>query len=88
MLQSSSPQNSESEVQQAAQKAAKEREEAIEAAKWRTWTDSTGQHKIEAKFGGLALGKIKLTKRDGSTVQVPIENVSDEDQEWVKRRQR
>ena len=62
----------------------KERKEAIEAAKWRTWTDATGEHKIEAQFGGLAFGKVKLIKRDGSTVRLPLEKLSDEDQKWVK----
>ncbi|MCD4728233.1 MAG: DUF4352 domain-containing protein [Pirellulales bacterium] len=66
----------------------KERQEAIEAAKWRTWTNSTGTHKTEAKFGGMAFGKVKLIKRDGSTVQVPLEKLSDEDREWIANRQK
>lgn len=66
----------------------KERQETIEAAKWRTWTNSTGTHKTEAKFGGMAFGKVKLIKRDGSTVQVPIEKLSDEDREWIANRQK
>ena len=61
---------------------------AAEAAKWRTWTDSSGERKIEAKYGGVIAGKVKLTKRDGSTVQVPLEKLSDEDQEWIKNRKR
>ena len=68
------------------EKAKKEREAAIEAAKWRTWTDSTGQHKVEAKFGCLAFGVVKLTKRDGSAVKVPLEKLSDEDREWIASR--
>jgi hypothetical protein len=68
--------------------AEKEHQDAIEAAKWRTWTDSTGTHKTEAKFGGMAFGKIKLIKKDGTTVQVPLEKLSDEDQQWIKDRKR
>lgn len=67
-------------------KAEKERQAAIEEAKWRTWTDSTGKHKTEAKFGGVAFGKVKLIKRDGSTVQLPLEKLSDEDREWITNR--
>ena len=63
----------------------KEQEDAIEAAKWRTWTDSTGQHKVEAKFSGAAFGTVKLTKRDGSAVKVSLDQLSDEDREWIKR---
>jgi hypothetical protein len=72
----------------AKRQANKERQAAAEAAKWRTWTDSTGTHKTEAKFGGMAFGKVKLIKRDGSTVQVPIEKLSDEDQQWIEKRKR
>jgi hypothetical protein len=71
-------------------KAVKERVEAnrkaaaIEEAKWRTWTASTGQFKTNARFGGMAGGKVKLIKKDGSTVRVPLEKLSAEDQQWIK----
>ena len=64
----------------------KERKDAIEAAKWHTWTDATGEHHIEAKFGGLVAGNVKLIKRDGSVLKLPLEKLSDEDQEWIKHR--
>jgi hypothetical protein len=67
-------------------KAQEEREKAVEAAKWRTWVDASGTHKIEAKFGGVVAGTVKLTKRDGSTITIPLEKLSDEDQEWIKKR--
>jgi hypothetical protein len=69
-------------------KAEKERKEAIEAAKWRTWTDATGEHKTDAKFGGLLSGKVTLIRRDGSKVQVPLEKLSDEDREWITTRRK
>ncbi len=72
----------------AAEKAEKERKQAEEAAKWRTWTDSSGEHKTEAKFGGVIAGKVKLIKRDGSTLQIPLEKLSDEDQDWINNRRR
>jgi hypothetical protein len=65
-----------------------ERKAAIEKAKWRTWTDSTGKHETEAKFGGVMQGKGGLIKRDGSTIQVPLEKLSDEDQEWIVKRKK
>ena len=69
-------------------KAQAARIQAEEAAKWRTWTDATGKHKIEAKFGAVIAGKVKLIKRDGSTVQIPLENLSDDDQDWINNRRR
>ena len=32
-----------------------------------------------------ANGKIKLTKRDGSTIEVPLENMSQSDRGWIKK---
>jgi len=55
---------------------------------YRTWTDSSGEHKIEAKYGGLIAGKVKLVKQDGTAIMVPLEKLSDEDQAWIKNRKR
>lgn len=52
----------------------------------RTWTDAAGKHKTEAKYGGMVAGKVNLIKRDGSKVQLPLEKLSEEDQEWIKNR--
>ena len=71
---------------EAKRQAEKEHQEALEAAKWRTWTDSGGKHKTEAKFGGSVFGKVKLIKRDGTAVQVPLEKLSDEDRKWIANR--
>ena len=65
-------------------KAAAEAEEA----KWRTWTDSTGQFTTKAKFGGMAGGKVKLIKKDGSTVRLPLSTLSQEDQDWLNKKSR
>ena len=56
----------------------------VQVAEYRTWTDSSGVHKIEAKFGGMAGGKVKLIKRDGTTLQLPLDKLSTSDQEWIK----
>jgi hypothetical protein len=71
-----------------ARKAAVERDKAraaeraivIEAAKWRMWTDSSG-NKHKAKFGGIISGSVKLIRGDGSVVKIPLDDLSDEDRE-------
>jgi type IV secretory pathway VirB10-like protein len=55
---------------------------------FRIWSDSTGTYKTRAKFGGMASGKVKLIKEDGSTVQIPLEKLSDEDQDWINAKRR
>jgi len=73
----------------AEQQAAIEQEKAkkeLEAAKWRTWTDSTGKYTTYAKYSGIAFDKVTLIKQDGSKVQLPLDKLSDEDREWVANR--
>ena len=53
---------------------------------FRTWSDKTGEHHIEARFAGFGGGIVKLKKKDGTTVELPIENLSDEDQKWIRSR--
>jgi uncharacterized cupin superfamily protein len=65
---------------------AKKDREAIEAAKWRQWTDASGKHQVEAKFCYVISGEVKLTKRDGSSIRVPLEDLSDKDREWIANR--
>ena len=69
-------------------KAESAKKAAAEAARWRTWTDSSGEHKIEAKFAYVIKGSVKLVKKDGSTITIPLEKLSDEDQAWIKNRKR
>jgi len=78
----------EADKEAATEKAKADRIAAEEKAKWRTWTDSTGQYKTEAEFGGVAGGKVKLIKKDGSTVRLPLEQLSAEDQQWIKNKHR
>ena len=56
----------------------------IPRPEFRTWSESTGKHSVEAKFDGLTSGKAKLIKKDGTVIQVPVEKLSAEDQEWIK----
>ncbi len=62
-------------------------EAAEDAAKWRTWSDSNGRA-LYAKFSGMIAGRVKLVKRDGTTVQVPLEKLSDQDQKWIESRKK
>ena len=64
--------------------AEKQRQTATEVLKWRTWTQSGEQ--FEAKFAGMALGDVKLVKRDGTTITVLLDDLSDEDRVWIKHR--
>jgi len=51
----------------------------------RVWTDSTGKHRIEALYGGLVGGKVRLKKTDGRIVQLPLERLSPADQDFVRQ---
>ena len=52
----------------------------------RKWTDLTGRHQIIAEFGGMAFDKVRLIKLDGEEIQVDFNQLSAEDQEWIKSR--
>jgi WD40 repeat protein len=58
---------------------------AVRADEYRTWTNSTGKHKIEAKFESLENGKVKLLRKDGKEVTIELTKLSRADQEYVKR---
>ena len=47
----------------------------------RTWTSDTGKFKIEASFGGVVDGKVKLIKPDGTPTLIPLEKLSVADRE-------
>lgn len=53
---------------------------------FRTWTDSSGKFTVEAQFMGAAFGNVKLRRRDGTTITVPLDKLSEADQEWIKGR--
>lgn len=52
----------------------------------RTWTDNTGDYKVEAEFHGYASGTVTLKKADGQLVKLPMERLSQSDQEWIRKR--
>ena len=60
--------------------------QAPSSSRVRTWTSADGKFSTEAEFGGMAFGKVKLRKADGTIVTVDSAKLSDEDQEWIKKR--
>jgi hypothetical protein len=53
----------------------------------RTWSDATGEHKIEAAYLGFADSKVKLKRVDGKEIAVPVEKLSAADQQYVQKMQ-
>jgi len=60
----------------------------LQKFEYRIWRDATGQFETEAQFLGMAAGKVKLRKKTGSMIDVPIERLSTEDQEWIRKQGR
>ena len=52
----------------------------------RTWTDSTGQHRMTATLVKLSDGKVILKKADGKTVALPIDKLSAADRAYLRDR--
>ena len=50
----------------------------------REWTDSSGQYKVVAAYGGIVEGNVKLIKQDGKTVYVPVNRFSAADQQYIQ----
>jgi len=49
-------------------------------AEMRTWTDASGQHKIEAELVGVQAGKVTLKRANGSTITLALNQLSKADQ--------
>jgi hypothetical protein len=56
------------------------------ASKLRTWHDTTGSFSVQAEFVSATAGVAKLRKLDGSTINVPMEKLSEEDQKYIRNR--
>ncbi|MEM7558478.1 MAG: trypsin-like peptidase domain-containing protein [Planctomycetota bacterium] len=54
------------------------------ATGFRTWQDSSGNYKVEAKLLGQDTQKVVLQKKDGSIVNVPKSKLSTGDQTYLK----
>jgi flagellar biosynthesis GTPase FlhF len=73
---------------EAKEKVEMERKAKAEKARWREWTVSgyADKTKFEARFDSLANGTVRLTKHGGETVRVALEDLSADDQAWIRRR--
>ncbi|MGI9516531.1 MAG: SHD1 domain-containing protein [Pirellulaceae bacterium] len=52
----------------------------------RTWSDASGHYSVEARLVKVEGDKVHLEKADGTTVQVPIERLSESDRRYLARR--
>ena len=53
----------------------------------RTWTDTTGDFKVEAELLGVEDGLVRLKKEDGTVVSVPLARLSAADRTFLKENQ-
>jgi hypothetical protein len=53
---------------------------------FRTWADKSGKFSTEAQFVSSDGVKVKLKRRDGKTIEVPKETLSEQDQVYLKSR--
>lgn len=51
----------------------------------RTWTDSTGKYKVQAKFVSVKDGLVTLEKESGQTLNLPISRLSADDQQLIRK---
>jgi hypothetical protein len=49
----------------------------------RTWTDDTGKFKVEAEFVSLVGDAVKLKRKDGLILTVPLDKLSRKDREFL-----
>ena len=72
----------------AEREAQEKRYQDAEKAGWRVWTDKSGAHTVEAQFKGVIGGQVKLVKKDGTGIFIPLENLSEEDRAWIQERKK
>lgn len=61
------------------------RADAKSSGRTRTWTDSSGEYKVRASLVEVVDGKVRLRKLDGKIVVVPLEKLSETDQQWLAK---
>jgi thiol-disulfide isomerase/thioredoxin len=52
----------------------------------RTWNDASGKFSVAAKFRGIINKSVKLECEDGRVITVPLAQLSDDDQAYIKKR--
>ncbi|MDA1055261.1 MAG: SHD1 domain-containing protein [Planctomycetota bacterium] len=50
---------------------------------FRTWTDSTGEFKVEAKLVSATADAVKIVRNDGKELTLPLTKLSDADRQFV-----
>lgn len=55
------------------------------AAELRTWSDSSGKFKIEARLDSLQDGNVFLLRSDGTQIKIPLDKLSAADQEYAQQ---
>jgi len=50
---------------------------------WRTWTDSSGQYQVEARFVSVQDSTVRLQKADGRYVRIAMDKLCSADQQFV-----
>jgi hypothetical protein len=68
------------------QKMQAEKEAQKEAAHWREWTQVDGTAIGNARFNGMGMGIVSLKKTDGTILKIKKDQLSEEDQAWIKKR--
>ena len=56
----------------------------LPSAVGREWVDATGKYRREAEFVGMEGNIVRLRQPDGSNLRIPLESLSDADQQFVK----
>jgi hypothetical protein len=56
---------------------------AADSPSLRSWTDATGQHRIEAELVAVKQGWVRLKRASGEAVSLPIARLSKPDQDYV-----
>lgn len=53
---------------------------------FRIWSSRAGEYQIEAKYVDQLNGQVRLKKKDGRLITVPVAKLSDFDQQWLKQK--
>lgn len=61
---------------------------AAVAADFRTWSDTSGQFSVKAKYVSSAGGKVTLEQEDGTHLEIELAKLSDADKKYVADEQR
>jgi hypothetical protein len=64
--------------------APKKADEEVPNNAFRTWIDATGKYKIEAELISQEDGTVKLKRRDGTIVSLPIDKLSEDDRKYLE----